>query len=145
MRYSKELSFFNYSTENLGWTCLAVMKIMSQTKYTLNFINVLLILTRNMIQTLTLKVSWDQKINKSALHISHISDFFFFLHLSNMFSMYPPMNRDIHRSQKLRIYGFLNWVLSPDPKSHQRSDAKHNESILQVFFLKGKSPTISIF
>lgn len=42
LHYSKKKQlFFNYSTENLGWTCLAVMKIMLQTKYTLNFGNYL--------------------------------------------------------------------------------------------------------
>lgn len=56
-----------------------------------------------------------------------------------MFSMYPPMNRDIHSPPKA-----VDLWLAPVPKSHQRSDTKHNKSIQKSIF-KGKVPQFLVF
>ncbi len=51
------------------------------------------------------------------------------------FSPYiPPWIEILIIHQKLKMYDLLIWASSPISQSHQRMEAKHNESILQVYF-----------
>lgn len=81
-----------------------------------------------------LQVSWDQNIIVSAFQILHISDFFW---ATCSPCIHPWI--EIHSPPKA-----VDLWLSPVPKSHQRSDTKHNESIQKSIF-KGKVPQFLVF